>query len=114
MIYRFTCPCGTSFHCDERAIDRYLTCVQCGEKSLIDAEALEPVSVYRLTCDCGTTFRVEEKAIGGSFRCPRCRRTVQIDPERVAATRTEYDRVSRSPRTTLPVEFDAGVPRGQG
>ena len=110
MIYRLTCRCGTAFNVDERAIDRCLTCAHCGERFLIEAEMLEPVTSYRLTCECGTAFRVEEKAVGGSFRCPRCQRTVRVARERLSAARGEYERVSRSPQPTLPIEFDVDDP----
>lgn len=107
MIYRLTCRCGTAFRVDERAIGRFLTCVTCGQKFLIEAEMLQPVSSYYLTCECGIRFRVEEKAVGGTFQCPRCQRIVHIARERLSAARSEYERVSKNPLPSLPVEFAA-------
>jgi len=107
MIYRFQCECGAAFDVDERVIGRSVTCANCKRRTLIDAAVLQPIRFYRFACDCGATFRVEEKAIGGTFRCPKCQSTLRSDRERLAETPNEDDRVSRSPRSTIPVEFDA-------
>jgi len=107
MIYRFHCDCGAAFDVDDRAIGRHVTCAKCERRTLIDATILQPIHFYRFACDCGTTFRVEEKAIGGTFRCPACKRTLRIDRERLGETPREENRVSKSPRSTIPVEFDA-------
>lgn len=105
MVYRLTCPCGMAFEVDERAIGRHFRCAGCRRRIYVEQVVLQGVRVYRLTCECGTAFRVEEKAIGGAFQCPNCRRAVQIDRERLAEVRGETDRVSKSPRLSLPVEF---------
>jgi len=107
MIYRFNCECGAAFDVDERVIGKRVTCANCERRTLIDAAILQPISFYRLACGCGTTFRVEEKAVGGTFLCPACQSTVHIDRERLDETPIEADRVSKSPRSTIPVEFDA-------
>jgi DNA-directed RNA polymerase subunit RPC12/RpoP len=110
MIYQVTCRCGTAFKVDERAIDRSVKCAGCGEKFLIEADNLEPVTSYRLTCECGARFRVEEKAVGGSFRCPGCRRTVHITRESLLIAESEYERVSKRPQPSLPVDFEGNDP----
>ena len=107
MIYRFHCECGAAFDVDERVIGRHVTCANCERRTLIDMGILQPIRFYRLACDCGATFRVEEKAVGGTFQCPACQSAVRIDRERLDKTPTEDDRVSKSPRSTIPVEFDA-------
>ncbi|HUT94917.1 MAG TPA: hypothetical protein VMY37_36000 [Thermoguttaceae bacterium] len=107
MIHRFHCECGAAFDVDERVIGRHVTCANCKNRTLIDAAILQPIRFYRLACDCGVTFRVEEKAVGGTFQCPACRSTVRIDRERFDETLIEVDRVSKSPRSTIEVEFDA-------
>ena len=107
MIYRFHCECGVAFEVDERVIGKRVTCANCKSRTLIDASILQPIRVYRLTCDCGATFRVEEKAIGGTFQCPACQATLHIDRELLDRKTNEEDRVSRAPRSTIPVEFGA-------
>jgi DNA-directed RNA polymerase subunit M/transcription elongation factor TFIIS len=108
MIYRLTCRCGTAFKVDERVIGRHFKCAGCQRRIRVDQVILEEVDVYRLTCECGTVFRAEDKAIGGTFRCPNCQRAVRIDRDRLTALRSENDRVPKSPRLSLPVEFRTG------
>jgi DNA-directed RNA polymerase subunit RPC12/RpoP len=110
MVYRLACQCGATFNVDGRAIGRYLTCPRCQERILIEGQILEPIRVYQLTCECGTSFRVEEKAIGGTFHCPKCWHKIRIHRERLAEVHGKYDRVSKAPRPSVPVEFPTGVP----
>jgi DNA-directed RNA polymerase subunit M/transcription elongation factor TFIIS len=109
MIYRLTCPCGAMFDVDDRAIGRYLTCAKCRRRMRIERTFLKPVRVHRFTCDCGAMFRVEEKAVGGTFQCPVCRAVMRIVPERLSAVSGEQARVSKSARSTVPVEFGSAA-----
>lgn len=103
MIYRLTCPCGAAFEVDERVVGRHFTCVACQRRICVEPVNLQRISVYRFACECRTAFRVEEKAIGGTFQCPNCGAATRIDREHLAVI--DDDRVPKSSRPSLPVEF---------
>jgi hypothetical protein len=102
-MYRLTCQCGAAFEVDERAVGKHFKCVGCHRRIWVDQVNLQKIKVYRFVCECGAAFRVKQKAIGGTFRCPRCQTVTRIDREHLAVI--DDERVSKSSRTSLPVEF---------